>query len=430
MKQAQVGIGWAPLVLAAALCACGGGGGSAPRLLEMGTDVAVVDIDGDGRMDVLMLTHLFGDRTPQGQLSVVRQTAPGAFAAPESYVLGCYPWSMTVADIDGDARPDLVVTDVGAWNCEAPLPGKALHLVRQDPARAGRFLPAQALISGTQSDQVAVGDLNGDGAPDLAAGGLLSDRNQLLLLLQDPAARGSFRPATLALGRSVTRVVAGDIDGDGRSDLFFAAYGEASGTTSHSELAISLQQADGRLGPVLPLASQSGVRAQRLALTDLNGDGRVDLVAHFVPSSTDYRPFARALLQGGPAGAQGGTPPIWAAPADTALDGIEGVTATAFGDIDQDGLPDAVLAGSWPGSAPPLSPPSIHARVNLLSGLGNGRFAYRGVQDVAPQPDAVAIADLDGDGRNDIVLHAGSTLWWMRQLPGTPGSYGTPQPLP
>jgi hypothetical protein len=428
MKQAHVGIGWAPLVLAAALCACGGGGGSAPRLLEMGTDVAVVDIDGDGRMDVLMLTYLFGDRTPQGQLRVLRQTAPGAFAAPETYVLGCYPWSMTVADIDGDTRPDLVITDVGAWNCEAPLPGKALYLVRQDPARAGRFLPAQPLISGTQSDQVAVGDFNGDGAPDLAAGGLPSDRNQLLLLLQDPAARGSFRPATLlALGRSVSRVVAGDIDGDGRSDLFFAAYGETTGTTSHSELAISLQQADGRLGPVLPLASQSGVRAQRLAVTDLNGDGLLDLVAHFTPLSTDDRPFARALLQGA---APGGTALTWAAPADTALDGIEGVTATAFGDIDQDGLPDGVLAGSWPGSAPPLSPPSIHSRVNPLFGVGNGRFVHRGGQDVAPQPDAVAIADLDGDGRHDIVLHAGSTLWWMRQVPGTPGVFGTPQPLP
>jgi hypothetical protein len=71
----------------------------------------------------------------------------------------------------------------------------------------------------------------------------------------------------------------------------------------------------------------------------------------------------------------------------------------------------------------------IRSRVNLLLGRGDGSFLIGTGSDVAPWLDAVAIGDLDEDGRNDIVLHDGSARWWMRLTP-TPGSFEAPQPLP
>ena len=210
---------------------------------------------------------------------------------------------------------------------------------------------------------------------------------------------------------------------DGRADLFVVAYGSSTGYVPNNWLAVALQLSGGQLAPATLLSSQTGVNVQRLAIIDLNGDGRADLLAHMTPCCSGYVPFLRAIRQGPET-------LTWSAPTDTDLAGILGVDSTAFGDLNHDGRPDVVLAGSWPESGGPLAAPNIRSRVNLLFGRGDGNFAFVGGIDVGLQPTAASIADLDGDNRNDIVLHDGDTLWWMRQSAAQPGSFEAPRPLP
>jgi hypothetical protein len=127
---------------------------------------------------------------------------------------------------------------------------------------------------------------------------------------------------------------------------------------------------------------------------------------------------------------QGSSGSTWLAPLESSLEGVDGTNDTAFGDLNSDGLPDVALAGSFPTGSAPLSPPNITSQVNLvmLSGLASYRLAATIGSPI--QPDRVAIRDIDGDGRNDIILFDGASgVMVMLQSRTVPGSFGAPQPL-
>ena len=414
------------IALGLSLTVLGGCGGSSweAAAIDGATEVLLADLDADGRLDVVALTHQFGNQPQQGLLTVRRQTRPGHFEAAERYVVGCYPWSMSATDIDGDGGVYLVVTDVSYTGCADPAARQAIYLLRQDPARPGRFLAPQMLVGDVRTYRPAVADLNGDGAPDIAYGESSTGATRYHVLYQSPVQRGRFAaPVDVAAPGMVADMVAGDVDGDGRDDLLMLVYDPARSYPSHSMLAVVVQRADGTLAPPALQSDQTGLNVERLGIVDADGDGRADLLAFFTPTSTDFHKVLRTLRQRS-------EPPGWSAPVDIDVQFIPGSCAAAFGDLDQDGRPDVALGCSWPESNGPLVGPRIRARVNLLLGRDvGGNFVFAAGIDVAAQPDAVTIGDLDGDGRNDIVLHDGSAQWWMRQT-ATPGSFQEPQLLP
>lgn len=419
------GWGWLSLLGILGLLACGGGGSSPySEPISVQTDVAVADVDGDGRGDVLTLAHWFGSgQRPEGRLLVYRQILPDVFAAPETHIVGCYPWAMTLADIDGDGRRDLVVAD--ADDCAGAATGPAVYLLLQDAARPGRFLAPRTVVTGTTSYRAAVGDFNGDGAPDIVASDSGAGRQRLVLLLQDPARRGQFLPAAdLSLPGAAVDVAAGDVDGDGRSDLFVHLYFDPSGYTPNTGLAVLLQQPGGGFGAAAVLARQSGLNTQRIAVADIDGDGRADLLARFTPSSSDFTGQLSVLQQGSQA-------LTWRARVDTPLGGVSGVDHTAFGDLDADGRPDVALVGTFPvGTPPPLSGPDIQSRVNLVMQTGGGHFTLAASHDLPFRGGAVGIGDVNGDGRNDLALFgADGVVMLMRQSAVVAGNFEAPKSI-
>ena len=137
--------GLLPLLVAVAVLSCGGGGGgegdeSWLYPLTVATDVVVRDVDGDGRNDVLTLEQLSRSASQkEGRLLVYRQAVAGAFAAPDVYVVGTYPWRLVVADLDGDGADDLLVTDVEEFNA---------WVLRQARDNRGHFGAASLLADG------------------------------------------------------------------------------------------------------------------------------------------------------------------------------------------------------------------------------------------------------------------------------------------
>ena len=399
---------------------CGGGGSGGGNdsddwlyPLTVPTDVAIVDLDGDGRQDVLTLEQLATSQVDRkGRLLFYRQTEGGTFAAPVVTLVGTYPWHAAIGDLDGDGAPDIVVTDVdtdSAW------------LLWQDAAHRGQFEPPLQLATGVHGYDPGIADLNGDEAPDIVLPGIGNPAETIRILYQDPAHAGSFLPPTdLPMGNPVAHVAAGDLNQDGRTDLVASVRTSGGGTTPPTiVLGYRPQLADGSLGSFTSPVSYTGLNVVRLAVLDYDGDGAGDLFAYLTPYSSSYTSTIGVVLQGA-------LPGTFLGAANTRLDGVRGVDDATFADLNRDGRPDAAVAGFFPTG----SPSKVDARINLFTQAGMGLFAPATAYDAPVAVSAIAAGDLNGDGATDLVAFAGEGgCQVMLQSGTTPGVFSPPRAL-
>ena len=111
--------------------------------------MTVADVNADGKLDLAMIG---GDH-----LTVLLGTGTGGFSLGGSFHTGIGPNDIAIADIDGDGRQDLAITN-GTANTVSILLGTG----------TGSFGPKTDFATGTTPNSVAISDFNGDGKPDLA----------------------------------------------------------------------------------------------------------------------------------------------------------------------------------------------------------------------------------------------------------------------
>jgi hypothetical protein len=135
-----------------------------------------------------------------------------SFAPGATYSLGVStPRSAAIGDLNGDGHPDVVTANSGS-NDVSVLLGDG----------TGVFRLLGSYPSGTNPNSVAVADLNGDGHPDLVTAN--SGSNDVSVLLGDGT--GAFAAAqSFAVGASPASVAIGDLNGDGKPDVVTANSG-------------------------------------------------------------------------------------------------------------------------------------------------------------------------------------------------------------
>lgn len=274
IARARVGVLVAAITFVAG---CGGGGGDPLPRFDSTGDVVIADLDGDGRPDLAATVSDIDGPPPHDGIVKVwlqRADAPGRFHPATRWAVGPDPWELRVADVDGDRRPDLVVMSSQASAVAGAALVDVLTLLRADPASPGRFLAPTTLHAGLRLVDIALADLDGDALPDIAFTGIGDAGARLGLFWSRAAAPGRFEAPVDRAQPGAGALVAADLDGDGRHDL--AVVGGAAGDQVwlHRRDPAS---ARGLLAPVQVAAAASGSLSDLLA-TDLDRDGRSDLV--------------------------------------------------------------------------------------------------------------------------------------------------------
>jgi hypothetical protein len=179
--------------------------------------VAVGDLNGDGIPDValtdsvgvklLMHTGAAGTTTYAAPVTVFTATAGADFIGANL---------IAITDVNGDGFNDLVITDPGPAGGAAP----TVSVLLQDAAHPGQFLPAVSYVTAGMSlaQDIIVTDINGDHLPDIIIGG----GNAVSVLLQNPAAAGSFFAATNYPVQNANQLAISDVNADGLLDIVIA----------------------------------------------------------------------------------------------------------------------------------------------------------------------------------------------------------------
>jgi hypothetical protein len=295
------------------------------------------------------------------------------FGVPHLLPTGESPRPVVAADLNGDGQADLVTVNYASRNVSV-LAGKG----------RGAFAPSRNFEVGTYPDAVAVADLNGDGRPDLIVANY-QDGTVSVLLNTTPKGSASLAFAAqqvFHVGAGPRAVAVADFDGDGRPDLVVANF-------SDNSLSLLLNTTPAKAAVVSFGAQQKlpgGTGPKSLVAVDLNGDGRPDLAVADISSDK------LALLMN--TSAKGAAAIDFAAPVLLPMGRHPGAVAAA--DFNADGRPDLVLTNE--------SDATVSVLLNTTAaGAAAPSFAAR--QDFAAGEEVcwAAVADVDGDGRPDIV---------------------------
>ncbi len=391
-----------------------GGFGTPQVLLSLANttvnQLEVVDLNGDNKRDLVALTST-------GQV-VVSLMGSSSFGVPAQYVAATQvAEQMAIGDVSGDGRADIVVAN-----------GTEATVSVLVNSGTGTFANRVTYATSPKADALTLIDANEDTKLDVVVGGAPQSQHSAINVLLNKGA-GVLDSATtvdVATGAPPRTIVAADVNADGHVDVAVA-------TDASVDVHVLLGTGTGAFGPPLNLSNDA---PRALAFSDLQGDGRPDLVVlhdHFVTPFLNHGgsvPFVgRARVTFG----AGSTTNRGARMTDLNTDGHLDLIGIGLDTVMPNGLISTRIA-TGSSFATPSTYSTLRTRLGELSDInndgkrdlvlvGNGAsgslqvFLNNGNGTLTAAPPAgilgngwdIALADIDNNGLRDALVGYYST---------------------
>jgi hypothetical protein len=325
------------------------------------------DFNGDGKLDVIVVTYGY---TITGSILLGNGDGTLRSPVPLNQNIGNGYSTAASGDFNGDGKLDLLLLtpDFGSGSTMAVLLGNG----------DGTF-GAPVTYSVPVGAYLALGDFNGDGKPDIAVSGGVSggvSGSEVSILINN--GDGTFKsPTDYSIPGNVQALAVADLNGDGKLDLVVP-----SGGTS-ATISVLLGNGDGTFGsPIEYTSNLLSIYLTSMAVADFNGDGKLDIAL----TDTEGSVNDVAIVLGNGDGTFQNPPKLYSA-------GLLPAGVVSL-DVNGDGKPDLVVAGGYG----VLSYFSLTTLINR----GDGTFPNPGNFPVLQFPYSAVVGDFNGDGNADI----------------------------
>ena len=344
------------------------------------TYVAIWDIDGNGKPDLISVN------STSNTISVFRNTSSSgsisasSFAAKVDFATGTGPNHVAIGDLNGDGKPELVVTNNGT---------NTISIFNNLSTSGTISLSAKVDITvGNNPYSVAIGDIDGNGKPDLA---VVNKSDFTISLLGNVFTTGSITTSSFGAVQNYSTtnfpesVKLADLDGDGKPEMINTnAGGGASTITIRRNVAVSGTISTSSFAVGTSYAANTQPR--NLAVGDFDGDGKTD-IATVTYSANTVGIFRNTSTLGSPS-------------VGTRVDltAGNGSVSIAAGDLNGDGKPELIVCNQGANTL------FVYRNQATSGSITTSSFAAPITIATGIAPGCAAIGDLDGDKRADILF--------------------------
>ncbi|MEM7453714.1 MAG: VCBS repeat-containing protein [Planctomycetota bacterium] len=334
------------------------------------TDSVVKDVNGDGILDSVIMSFI-------DDIAVVMQgNGDGTFSKVSEFQTEYFAADPTLVDLDNDGVVEFVSSS-----------GHDLDVYTQDGA--GNFSFHFSIDTGEDVDGIRAGDFNQDGNSDLAM--LLNDRTLLLVAGNGDLTFGQEQ--SYPVTPDFTRLELADLNNDGFDD-FVVSNNADTFTGFPNGLTVYLNKGDGTLELEPGQFTDADRRLYSMGVGDFNGDGITDVV-----SASRTISFSETLVTVFIGAGDGTFSSIQHFPSSSLIGSFSILDIDADGDMD-------FVAVPWGGGT--------YART--FEGDGAGNFVEAQALFIGNQPDAVHAGDFNSDGQKDLLIPYVDRMWYTRGI--------------